>query len=88
MPVETSSLSPASDKKNLRWRETALTLMWLRSDGPVEVAHTLADKRRIVASCRASDRVLALRAVQFPPRQEVLVVDDIESVRVALTDHR
>ena len=82
--LDTSRLTPTSTKPNLRWRETALTFVWLPAEGPVEVAYKLEDKRRVVASCGAGDRILAVRQRQYPTRHEVLVVDDVEAVRLAL----
>jgi hypothetical protein len=81
---DTSQLTPTSSKQGLRWRDTALTLVWVRAEGPIEVAHKLADKRTMVEACGPEDRLLAVRYVQFPPRQEVMVVDDRERAREAL----
>ncbi len=78
---DTSSLQPASAKSNLHWRDPSLTLLWLRVDGPIEVAHLLNDKRRLLSSCGADDQILAIRQVPYPNRQQVLVIDDLDAVR-------
>jgi hypothetical protein len=81
---DTSGLTPASTKANLRWRDTSLTFIWLRDGAPIEAAHRLEDKRRVVSECSSEERILAVRPVQYPNRQQVLVVDDLEAVRQAL----
>jgi hypothetical protein len=50
----------------------------------VAVAHTIEDKRQILTEARDSDDLLALRQVQYPTRQEVMVIDDREAPRQAL----
>jgi hypothetical protein len=74
-------LAHRSEKRNLRWRDTSLALIWLPTDGPVVVAHTIADKRKMLWDATDADDVLAVRQVQYPTRQEVLVVDDRDSAR-------
>ena len=83
--LDTTGLTPTSSKQKLPWREPALTFLWLRADGPIVSAYKIEDKLDVVASCGPDDHVLALRQVQFPRRQEVMVVDDLEQARRALT---
>jgi hypothetical protein len=82
--LDTTQLARTSEKRNLRWRDTKLTLIWLRRSGPVVVAHTVADKRMMLSEAADGDDVLAVRQVQYPTRQEVMVIDDRASVREAL----
>jgi hypothetical protein len=81
---DTSELPATSSKKNLPWRETRLGFLLLRGDGPVVHAHRLDDKRKLLEGCGPDDRLLAIRMQQYPPRPEVLVVDDLDTVRQAL----
>lgn len=81
---DTTELTPTSDKRGLRWRDTALTLIWLRDRGPITVAHTIADKLEAVTECGKKDRILAVRQVQYPMRQEVMVVDNLAEVEAML----
>lgn len=81
---DTSGLTPTSTKRTIRWRDTALTFVWLRADGRVVVAFNIADKLEAVQSCGREDRILAVRSVKFPAHQEVLVVDDLDAARDAL----
>jgi hypothetical protein len=75
---------PTSTKANLRWRDTSLTFVCLRRDGALEVAHTVADKAALITAVGPEDCVLAVRQVQYPTRQEVMVVDDLAAPREAL----
>jgi hypothetical protein len=84
MTFDTSRLASASSKNNLAWRQTALTLIAVTSDGEVHTAYKLADKQALLADLGASDLLLAVRAIGFPDRQQVLWVDDLNAARSAL----
>jgi hypothetical protein len=79
-----SQLTPTSEKRNLNWRDTSLTFICLRAEEPTEVACTIEDKRRVVASCSAADRILAVRQLRYRTRQDVMAIDDLEAARRAL----
>jgi hypothetical protein len=81
---DVSQLTPTSEKPALNWRDTSLTFVWLRAKAPIEVAYKIEDKRRVVASCSAADRILVVRQVRYPTRQEVMAIDDLEAARRAL----
>lgn len=68
------------------WRDTKLTLIWLRADAPITAAYTIADKRAMLASLEGDDQLLAVRQVQYPQHQEVMVVDDLDVARQALAE--
>jgi hypothetical protein len=84
--LDTDHLTKASTKSSLRWRDTGLTFIWIPEAGPIVSAHKIADKLDIVDRCSADDCVLAVRQVQYPRRQEVLVIDQLDVVRQALSD--
>jgi hypothetical protein len=84
--LDTSQLTKASTKSGLRWRDTGLTFIWVREDGPIVSAHKIADKLSMIEECGADDCVLAVRQVQYPTRQQVLVIDQFDVVRRALSD--
>lgn len=48
------------------------------------VAHKIADKLEVLASRSPEEVVLAIRQVQYPTRQEVMVVDDVATALAAL----
>jgi hypothetical protein len=81
---DTSGLSTTTSKKNLPWRETRLGFLLIGSEGRITTAHRLDEKRELLNRCTPEDRLLAIRMQQFPPRPEVLVVDDLEPARDAL----
>jgi hypothetical protein len=80
---DVSQLTPTSQKR-LNWRDTSLTFVWLRADAPIEVACKIEHKRRVVGSCSAADRILAVRQLRYPTRQDVMAIDDLEAARRAL----
>lgn len=84
MVFDASALPRTSDKTSLRWRETTLTFVCIRADGRIETAYTLVAKTAMLQSLASDDCLLAARQVQYPTRQEVMVVDDLPSVREAL----
>lgn len=84
MPFDTSNLAPTSSKVRLRWRDTSLTFIRLGADGVLEVAHTIVGKALMLEALQRGDCLLAVRQVQYPTRQEVMVVDDVARARQAL----
>jgi hypothetical protein len=83
---DVSQLARTSAKSKLPWREPRMTFIWLRADGPIVAAHTVDEKRRMIAACAEADCVLAVRQVQYPVRQEVMVIDDLAEARRAFGD--
>jgi hypothetical protein len=81
---DTSALSTTSSKNKLPWRETRLGFLLVGADGRITQAHTLDEKRALLNLCTANDRLLAIRMQQYPPRPEVLAVDDLDAARDAL----
>jgi hypothetical protein len=69
---DVSHLTPTSEKRDLKWRDSSLTFVWLRAEAPIEVAYKIEDKRRVVGSCSAADSILAVRQLLYPTRQEVM----------------
>lgn len=86
MTYDASKLIRTSEKRAVPWRDTRLTFIWLRSNGPISSAYTIADKRQILENALAEDLVLAVREVRFPQHQEVMVIDEIDTARAALED--
>jgi hypothetical protein len=81
---DTTQLTSTSSKRGLRWRDPSLTFIWLRADGPIVSAYTVADKSHVLDSCAENDRILAVRRLTFPTHQEVMVIDDLGEVRRSL----
>lgn len=77
---DTTQLTRSSSKMNLRWRDPSLTLILLSEKRPICVAHLIADKIDLLTDCSGEDVVLAVRQVNYPMRQEVMVVDEISPV--------
>jgi hypothetical protein len=84
--LDTSQLARTSSKRGLRWRDPALTFIWLREGDPIVAAHKIEDKRAALSSCAAEDRILAVRQVRYPLRVEVMVIDDLSEARRALAE--
>jgi hypothetical protein len=84
MTFDTSALIRTSEKRSIPWRETKLTFILLRADAPIVSAYTVADKRAMLASLLEDDQVLAVRQIQYPQHQEVMVIDDLDAARRAL----
>jgi hypothetical protein len=83
--LDARQLPTTSSKKNLPWRETRLGFLLVQTDGPLVHVHRLADKRELLELCGPEDRLLAIRMQQYPPRPEVLLVDDFDAARQALS---
>jgi hypothetical protein len=81
---DTSELSTTASKKSLPWRGTRLGFLLICADGRITPAHRLEDKRELLNRCTPQDRLLVIRMQQYPPRPEVLVVEDLEAARDAL----
>jgi hypothetical protein len=86
MNFDTSRLTRTSEKRSVPWRDTKLTFIWLRAEGPIVSAYKIVDKRHVFENLRQGDQVLAVRQQQYPTHQEVMVIDDLDAARQALTD--
>lgn len=86
MTLERAQVVRTSEKRSLPWRDTRLTFIGLLASGTILPAYTLADKRELLEAIREGDRLLAVRQVQYPPRQEVMLVDDLDQARVGLSE--
>ena len=84
MSFNTSYLTPTSSKSKLKWREPKLTFILVGADGVFRSAHTTEDKLRLLDAYEEHDCLLAVRQVQFPLHQEVMVVDTLDQARLAL----
>ena len=82
MAFDGSALRQASEAP-LPFRQREVTLVWLRADHRVEQAYGVADKRDMLESLKPDDGLLAAWTGHY--RTDVFWVDDVESVREALS---
>lgn len=82
---DTSQLPPTSGT-TVRWRHTSVTFVVVDASGVITSSHKLAEKVAMVTSLGPEDILLAVRPLQYPPRSEVLVVDDIASIKSVFAD--